>query len=151
LKTRALVVLAIFPSVALGLLNDLYLEPLSRLGAPWFWTADLFQFVVVPATVVLLLIKAGPITPSQYGLRPFAPTRSTAEIVGLCLFMCVVFWIAYEPVKQIAYRFLWRYAGTFGYGSMLPKAFWPRLPVVLYLSLTAAFVEEAVFRGLPWL
>jgi membrane protease YdiL (CAAX protease family) len=148
---RSLVALAIFPSLALGLLDDLYLGPLYQRGDMWFWAADFAQFVIVPALVVFLLIKIGSITPRNYGFRPFALDTHTVDIVGLCLFMCVVYWLSYEPVKRIASSFLSPYTGTFDYNSSLPQSPWMRIPLVLYFSLTAAFVEEAVYRGLPWL
>ena len=58
---------------------------------------------------------------------------------------------AYRPVEVIAYGFLWPYAGTFSAAAMLPESGLRRIPGVLYLSITAGLVEEAVFRGLPWL
>lgn len=145
-----IVLLAILPSVALGLLNDLYLEPLSHYGAMWFWAADIGQFVVVPGIVAFLLLRHG-LTPSDFGLRTLGPSTGTVEAVGLCIFVCAVYWIAYEPIRQISYRFIWPYDGTFGYGRMLPQPPLARSGVVLYLSATAAIVEEVAFRGLPWL
>jgi membrane protease YdiL (CAAX protease family) len=151
LNRRSVIALAVLPSVALGLLNDLYLEPLSRYGAACFWAADFGQYVVVPTAVAFVLAGAGGIKPRDYGFRSVRSGTSIAEAIGLCLFMCAMYWLAYEPVKQISYRFLWRYAGTFGYASMQPEAPFLRHGVTWYLSVTAAFVEEAVFRGLPWL
>ena len=148
---RSLVALAIFPSLALGLLNDLYLEPLYQRGAIWFWAADFTQFVVVPALMAFLLLKAGSIAPRDYGFRPFPRGTHTADKVGSCLIMSAIFWVSYEPVERIMQWLLSSHPVTFGYGSVLPQLSLLRIPIVLYFSLTAAFVEEAVFRGLPWL
>jgi membrane protease YdiL (CAAX protease family) len=49
-----------------------------------------------------------------------------------------------------SFHFFWPYAGGFGYSLLVPESFLPKIGVVLYLSATAALVEEAVFRGLPW-
>jgi len=150
-EKRIVIALAIFPPLALGLLNDIYLEPLYRRYPLWFWVVDITQFVVVPALVLVFLVRAGSITPRDYGFGPFAKGPRTAEDVGLCVFMCAVFWLAYEPIKLLGYRFLWPHVGTFGYGSVLPESFFPRLGIVFYFSATAALVEESLFRGLPWL
>lgn len=112
---------------------------------------SVINFVVIPALLVVFLARAASTTPLDYGFRPFAKGRSTAEDVGLCVFIIAIYWLAYEPIKQLAYQFLWIHAGTFGYGSVLPERLLPKFAVVVYLSTTAALVEEAVFRGLPWL
>jgi len=148
---RSLVALAILPSLALGLLNDLYLESLYQHNVAWFWAADFTQFVIVPALMAFFLLKAGSITPRDYGFRPFAPGMRIVDVAGLCLLTCAVFWLSYEPVKHIAYSLFRSHPETFGYDSVIPQPLLLKIPVVLYFSLTAAFVEEAVFRGLPWL
>ena len=150
-ETRRLILLCTFPFAILALLNALYLEPLAKRGVIWFWIADVTHFVFIPVVMMLALLKIGAIQPSQYGFRPLSSGASNTDAVGLYVFVCVVLYIAYRPVEAIAYRFLWPYAGTFGAWTMLPESGLQRIAGVLYLSITAGLVEEAVFRGLPWL
>jgi hypothetical protein len=150
LEKRNIIALASFPFVAMALLNAIYLEDLCRSSVVWFWIVDGIQFLLVPGAAVFFLVKAGSIFPRDYGFKPFGPDMSVFKIIGLCLLMCVVFWLAYFPVINTAYYYFWLFANHFGYSLLVPEPFLPKIGVVLYLSGTAALVEEAVFRGLPW-
>ncbi|RPI75440.1 MAG: CPBP family intramembrane metalloprotease [Desulfobacteraceae bacterium] len=147
---RSMVVLAVFPIIAMALLNAIYVEDLYRSSVVWFWIVDGIQFLLVPGAAVFFLVKAGSIFPRDYGFKPFGPDLSVFQIIGLCLLMCVVFWLAYFTVINTAYHYFWPFANHFGYSLLVPEPFLPKIGVVLYLSGTAALVEEAVFRGLPW-
>jgi hypothetical protein len=151
LDKRSIIALAGFPFVAMALLNGIYLESLYRSSIVCFWIVDGIQFLVVPGLAVFFLVKAASIFPRDYGFKSFGPSVSAVKILGLYLFMCVVFWLAYFPIVKAAYHFFWPYAGGFGYSLLVPESFLFKIGVVFYLSGTAALVEEAVFRGLPWL
>jgi len=151
LDRRSTVLLAIFPPVALGLLNDLYLLPLYECAPALYWAADAFQYLVVPVIVYIFLVRIARISPAEFGFRKFSRDTRLIDSVGEVVFVTVMFWVSYTPVSRIAYRFLWKYAPAFSVGGLIPHGGTGRLLAVTYLSLTAAFVEETVFRGLPWL
>ena len=150
LDGRSILLLAILPPFALGMLNQFYLESAYRHSKALFYVADSFQFVVVPMLVWFLVLRPAKIQLKDVGLRLPIFGAKPFETGGLFLFVAIVLWIAYEPVNAIAYRYLWREAGIFGYGTVIPKSFPSNAVVVVYFSLTAAFVEEIVFRGLTW-
>lgn len=150
LDRRSILLLAILPSFALGMLNQFYLESAYRHSQALFYLADSVQFVAVPLLTWFLVLRPAKIWPKDFGLRlPIFGARPL-ESVFLFLFVALLLWIAYEPINAIAYRYLWREAGIFGYGTAIPKSFPLNAVAVLYFSLTAALVEEVVFRGLAW-
>ncbi|MGH8857930.1 MAG: CPBP family intramembrane glutamic endopeptidase [Polaromonas sp.] len=115
-----------------------------------YWAADLVQFALVPL-LLFLFLRSVSIRPSAYGFRSLTSSLSGVEAIAVVLFVAFVYWVAYEPVRNIAYRFLWQYAGTFNHKDALPETPVLRLIVVIYLATSAALIEEAVFRGLSWL
>jgi len=48
-----ILLLAMLPSVSIGLVNGFYKESIYHLDPIWFWLADLTQFVFVPVVVPL--------------------------------------------------------------------------------------------------
>ncbi len=91
-----LLILALLPSVMLGLLNGWYGPLLTRIGPLWFWLADLCQFVLVPLAIgLLLLIRAG-VRPSDYGFRGPNERAGAWRLVKLSCLVTVYYWLAYE-------------------------------------------------------
>lgn len=150
LDRRSILLLAVFPSLAIELLNQFYLEAVYKQGQLWFYVADACQWIVVPLLVWRFILRPAHIKPKDYGLRWPVFDARPIEAIGLFLFVTVILWLVESPVRHIAYRFLWKYAGTFGYETAIPKSFPWNVLVIFYYSITAAFVEEVVFRGLPW-
>jgi Type II CAAX prenyl endopeptidase Rce1-like len=150
LDKRTLFLLASFPSFALEMLNQFWLEPAYELGVGWFYLVDLLQWVATPLLVWFLLLRPSGVMLKDFGLD-FSPYRGKLlESSGRFAFVTFLLWIADFPVRHIAYRYLWQYAGTFGYGNAIPASLpWHGL-VVVYFAITAGFIEEIVFRGLPW-
>jgi membrane protease YdiL (CAAX protease family) len=150
LDRRSTLLLAIFPSLAIGLLNQFYLELVYRQGHVWYFLADAGQWVVTPILVWLFVLRPAWIKPKDFGLRlPILGDRPFESVV-LFLLVSVLLWFTYGTVRDISYYIFWPYAGTFGYEDAIPKSFPWNILVVTYYALTAAFVEEVVFRGLPW-
>ncbi len=147
LDKPAKILCALFPCVAIGLLNGLYKEKLYTLDPLWFWLFDIFQFVVLPAGVLYALAKYAGVRPSHYGFR----LTTATGLVGLTLLATFLYWMAYEPVRQILWEALDDSPPRFTYLSVLPDAVLPRFALVLYMAASAALVEETRFRGLPWL
>jgi hypothetical protein len=147
---RQLLLATSFPIIAVSLLNGLWLDALYRTSPLAFWAADVSHFVILPLIGVAVLGVFAGIWPRQYGFHSFERDLSPLAIVGLLAFITFLYWLCYSPVRDLAYRSLWQSAG-YSYELMLPK--WPpyRLLTTVYMSVSAGFVEEAVFRSLPWL
>jgi membrane protease YdiL (CAAX protease family) len=148
---RQLVLAVSFPLVAAALLNGFWVEPLYQTN-PWlFWAADTSQFLILPAIGLVSMGVLGSVWPGHYGFRSLDPEYSLLAKIGLFIFIAFLFWLFYYPVRDFSYRLFWQSAGTFGYDKVIPTWGISKGLVVLYLSVTAALVEEAVFRSLPWL
>jgi membrane protease YdiL (CAAX protease family) len=147
-----LLLAAILPSIALGLLNALYLPALARTSPPLYWTADVFQFVVVPAAAFWLLTVRGGLHPREFGFgRMSADGASPARVLAIVLLVTALYWLSYEPAKAIARALFPTPEASVPFVDVLPHSQPWRWLTVLYASATAAVVEEAVFRSVPWL
>lgn len=143
---RTGLLIAIFPTVFLGLMNGFWLESLLKQGAVAFYAVDVLQWIVVPCVVWRYVLRPLGIKPKSYGLSPH-PLKITCQ----ALYAAILLWLSYRPAHLYAYRLLWPYAGNLGYADIIPSlAPWNML-AAFYFSATAAVVEEIVFRGLPWL
>lgn len=147
---HAILLIAFLPSFAAGMLNQLYLEPAFRVSPALFFLVDAVQWIVIPLLVWFLVLRPAQIRLRDVGLR--LPVLGARPFESLVLFLLIAFllWASYAAVEAIAYRFFSREAGLFGYGAAVPKTFPLNVLAVIYLSITAAVVEEAVFRGLTW-
>jgi len=151
LDQRSAILLASAVLIAPGLLNALYMEPLYEASRAGYWLADSLQYAVLPAGVAWLLMTRARVRPVEWGFRPWRARRGPLDYAALFLLICFLYWLAYEPVRKVAYAHLWRGAPAFGSWTAIPKAFWPHLLVVMYYSVSAGLVEEVAYRGLPWL
>jgi hypothetical protein len=150
-KRPEAILLAAFPIIALGLVNGLYMHDLARADVAWYWSADLFQFVVLPTIGVFVLHLFGGYRPHDYGFRRFLSSKGAPSIAGLVVLVTFVFWLAYDPVKDIAWRYFGATALDSAFAAALPDHGPLRVVTVFYICLSAALVEETVFRSLPWL
>jgi len=148
-QRRVILVVTVVIVVVL-LLNALWLERAYRWSPALFWLLDTGQFGVLPLIGFGLLWFYG-VRPRDYGFRSLAGELSPVAQFGLLGFITFLYWLSYSVVSDIAQRYLGQFTGSFGYQDALPAWAPFRLIVVIYLSATAAFVEEAVFRSLPWL
>lgn len=154
LDKQSAVLLATLPSVALGLLNALWSEPLYKISPLLFWLADTTQWLLVPVLVWLLVLSPHKISFADIGFRPLTDNRNPLQSFGLGEFAFNLFILgfAYFLADHAAHVLLWGYAGSsFGYGIAVAGLAGFKFVAVIYLAATAAAVEEVVFRGLPWL
>jgi uncharacterized protein len=150
LQQQDVILLALFPFIALGLANGLYFTTLAVSNPLLYWIADGFQFVAVPALSFWFLIKHG-VLPVDYGFHGPIPGSSLAENFGLVLFITFLYWLSFDPINSILYRVFWDSASAIPFSPALPEAKAWRILLIVYASLTAALIEESVFRALPWL
>ena len=135
------------PSLAIGLLNGFYLESLHALNPLWFWMADIAQYVLVPGVVFYALLRYGGIRPNQYGYKAI----TASDLIGLTALITFIFWLSYKPLGILFSILLGTTDPEFGYASTIPQPTVLHAITVLYFAVTAALVEETVFRALPWL
>jgi len=154
LNKQSAILLAVFPSVVLGLLNTFWSAPLYKISPPLFWLADTTQWLLVPFLVWLLVLRPHKISFLDIGFRPLTNKNKPLESFGLGEFALTLFVLAfsYFLVDRIAHTLLARHDGSsFGYGIAVASLVNLKYIAVIYLAVTAAVVEEVVFRGLPWL
>ena len=144
-----LVVIA--PIFILGLTNGWYAPALTRVGTHWFWLSDVVQFVVLPAAAVIYLFKQLKTPPSKFGFRGPTTYETYWELAGLSCLAIFLYWVCFDVLRHIVARFITTPASSVLFAPALPTTQPLRFLLVLYASLTAAFVEESVYRSIPWL
>src|SRR5688500_4342333 len=147
---ESVILLALFPLIAVAILNGLYFPALIKLNPGWYWLADVFQFVMLPALCCWFLSRHG-VRPKDYGFRSLTTGSTWGESCGLILFITFVFWLSFDPVSNILYRIFWESATPIPFSQALPEAELWRWLVIVYASLTAGLIEEPLYRSLPWL
>lgn len=101
--------------------------------------------------MAFVLLKFGKLGPADYGFRPLRSAEARWHLLRLAGFVTAVYWLAYEPVKALADQFFFESAANALFVDALPEAQPLRILLVFYACLTAALVEEPVFRSIPWL
>ena len=149
LTTREVLLAAMFPHLSLALLNHFYKAPLYRAGAAWYWAADVLQFVLVPALAWFFLLRPAGIGPAQWGLALKPDRFAMRHSVGDGIFAALLIMAATWPAFRFTSVYLWQYADNYIAQQAIPPGY--RVLVAIYMSVGAAFVEEVVFRALPWL
>ena len=147
---RTVVIAALFPTVAISLLNGTYKQQLFTYSKSLFWMQDLGHFVVVPALCLWLLARVARVYPRNYGFVKIGRSWRVGELVYLCLLLTAVFWMCYEPVSKAAYQLMTVTLPTFTYVGLVPEHPLGSFLVALYFALTAAVTEEVMFRAFPW-
>jgi len=143
--------IGVLPFFLLGFTNGWYGPELMRLGRGWFWLVDFVQFVVIPGTALLLLWKFWGIGPGKLGFHLDVPTKNPRELVWFAIVATVLFWISYDILGSFFASFASATNGEVLFAPALPKEQPLRFLVVLYATTTAALVEEAIFRAIPWM
>ncbi|MGE0330897.1 MAG: CPBP family intramembrane glutamic endopeptidase [Ramlibacter sp.] len=151
LNQRQAVLVAIFPVVALALLNHFYTAWLFTINANLFWVADGVHFVLVPLLVWCLVLRPAGIGAAQCGLSWSAGARGGGMEVGTTVFLAVALVAWTWPVGRVLGLVFWEQCCTFQYQQAIartPAAAWL---TCVYFAATAALGEELIYRALPWL
>jgi len=145
---RVAMLLAAAPIFAAGLLNGLYLPAIA--GEPvLYWSAELAQWIALPALcLVALRVRAG-VGPARYGLRTGEGRERAGALLALSLPVAVLLWAVYAGSSALAWKLIPVEPPAFGYEHLVPEGMLLKLVVVVYFAVTAGFVEEVTFRGLP--
>lgn len=138
---------AILPFVLISQINGIYLAALARIGPPWYWAADLIQWIVLPLLAVMFLAKRG-VLPKHYGLETSNQNWDWTIIYSFGVFATA------GLMYFMAHRFAWHLfdqpKGYFSLASVFPGGSM-RTVVWIYASVTAGLIESIVYIGLPWL
>jgi membrane protease YdiL (CAAX protease family) len=146
-RRRVAIAAAALPIVAVGLLNALYLPHLA--GTPVaYWSADIAQWLVLSALCLYALARYGAVAPREYGLRAPTPDFPARQMLGASVLASLLLAGAYFGTTALAERWLPATPPAFSYSGLVPSGAM-RVPVVIYFAVTAGFVEEVVYRGLP--
>jgi membrane protease YdiL (CAAX protease family) len=142
---------AIVPTAALLTLNGLYLGAAYRVSPALFWLLDIVQFALVPALSLWLLYRIAGVRPRDYGLGTIvAPKQGAASALALYALVVAVFAGGYGFARVLTLFIPWEWPATaFLYSQAIPQHPGGALAMVAYLALSAAFVEEIFYRGLP--
>lgn len=147
LARREALLLAFLPVAALLQLNGWYMARLHAWHPAYYWLADAVHFVLVPLALAACVLRPAGITPGDVGL-PLPPPRASLPDAWAGTFILATLG---GPVGFMAGHWVYQYGDPSVLRHAMPDAGAARWAVVLYLSLTAAVVEEVVFRALPWL
>lgn len=137
------------PIVALALANALYQDALFAASPAAYWAADALQFLVLPLAAAWALARAG-LPPPAYGFAAPRNRREAFDLASAGVLVLGVFALTYHLGGKLTLQALGAAAQTPDAGPDLPPRGVARAAIVAYLALTAAFVEEAVYRGAWW-
>lgn len=151
LTKREAVLAAAFPFVALSLLNDFYRGWLFSFNPGLYWLVDVVQFIVAPAAGWYFFLRPAGITPRDWGMPGHKRPHERRDGAAVMLFVAFLLVAADWPVILLTQRLYWAYADHFQPVQAMPVGFSAKLALAVYMSASAAMVEEAVWRGLGWL
>lgn len=148
---REALLLAMFPFIAISLLNHFSIRYLLTVHPAWFWALDLIQFVLAPLIAWQFALRPLKLGQQDYGLvmpgNKYLPKESAGEMLFAALLMVAAFW----PIHVILEGMLWRFGSEIAVRRAMPTALPWSLLVPIYMSVSAALVEEMAYRSLPWL
>jgi membrane protease YdiL (CAAX protease family) len=137
-------VLAVFLAVN-AVRRDVY-----ALSPALYWAIDVLKFVVLPAAAAVALAKRYSIFPRHYGLRSEPGRNDWGHFIGLTVFLALTLNLVYHATRYVAWLLLRPEPATSFYFDINASGLL-RIPVTLYMAVTAGVVEEVFFRGLPLL
>jgi len=133
----------------IALINGFYLDDVYQSNIITAWVYDTSQFVILPFTLLFILYKYYGIRPSDYGI--IIPTNNFNR--NTLIQKAILYAALLEILYFVTYKFTDMYIPDkhyMGYLSLIPTGIL-KLPVVFYMSITAAVVEEIVYRGIPFM
>ncbi len=147
---RTAILIGMFPTVGILLLNGFWTGPLFRYSTAAYWIVDVLSHLLIPALMLFLLAKFYRVYPRDYGFGGLTVATRTIDLIGLTLIVGIMFWISYVPVSAMLGSLLGSELSAFTYFNVLPEAGIGHILVVVYFSVSAGIFEEIMYRGLPW-
>jgi len=134
----------------LFLVGTFFRRDLYAHSAALYWAFDIIKFVVLPVAALAILVRVYGIRPRDYGVRGVAKNETWGQFIGLIVFLVLILDLVYYATWYSAWLVLRPELVAPFYKQINPTGLL-RLPTALYLAVTAGFVEEVFFRGLPLL
>jgi len=150
IEQRTAILLGLFPTVGILMLNGFWTAPLFQYSPTLYWTIDILSHFIVPLIVLYGLAKMYRLYPAGYGfIAPGGVTR-WADLIGLTLIVGAMLWISYVPVSAMLGQLFGSELSAFTYFNVLPESGATRVLVGIYFSVSAGLFEEIMYRALPW-
>ncbi len=115
-----------------------------------YWGLDALKHVVLPATALAILARGYDVRARDYGIRGIAEHETWGQFIGLTIFLTLILDLIYYVMFYIAWLALRPDAAGAFYKEINLTGL-AHIPSTFYLAVTAGFVEEVFFRGLPLL
>lgn len=150
LDRRQAVLVAVFPFIALSLLNHFYTARLFSGGAALFWVADGVHFLMVPLLAWRFVLRPAGISAADCGLTRPATARGNGMAMGTTIFLALALVAWTWPVSRVLGLLFRDQCCTFTYQQAIPQAPEAAWLACVYMAATAAVAEELAYRALPW-
>lgn len=131
----------------IAFINGFYIEWIFQTNLLIAWAYDILQFVVIPFSLFFILFKYYDITPDCYGILMPSDQFNRNTLIYNSIVSAIILVVFYKATYALVDRFVGDIPFD-GYFNLIPEGLM-QIPVIIYLSITAAIVEEIVFRGLP--
>lgn len=135
-----------------GFVNGFYKQQLFEISPIVFWLQDIFNFIILPSSVLYFFYAKLNFKPSDYGFIKTSQINPLSEVLGSTIFTAIILGAVYLIVNFVAHHFLNKYGyqyPLFNYSSSAPEGIL-KLAVVLYFAASAAIVEEIIYRAIPY-
>jgi len=146
-KSDKAIAASLIAIMVVWLANGLYLGPLSRYSVAAFWSADLLQWIFLPALLAGYLATKHHILPHHYG---FSASLFSIKTLAWGALTTLTFFPAYFWIEEYTRPLFGWSAKYFALESVYPGGGWGTV-VWIYSAMTAGVVESIFFIGLPWL
>lgn len=134
--------------VVCRIVGGLFLGNFSSQGTTVFWAREAVLFLAIPVSYLIFIARRYSVYPRSYGLQGPGLNYSFIELFGLsvlCVF--VYFFINYLIAIAILKRIFPPIPSIFSFDQVISHGLL-RIPVVVYLAVSAGFIEEIFFRGI---
>ena len=139
----------VFILIFIALINGFYFDLLFQSNIIAAWAHHITQFIILPFTLFFTLYKYCNIHPSSYGIIIPTTKNKKQSLIYISIYCAAILHLLYF----VTYMFVNMYIPDrlyMGYLSLIPTGEL-ELPVIIYMSLSAAITEEITYRGLPLL
>lgn len=147
---RTAVLACLFPTVGVLMLNGFWTEAIFRYSTSAYWAVDILSHLAIPLSMLYLLAKYYRVYPSDYGFSGPDRAMRLVDMMGLTVFVGIMFWISYIPVSATLGQILGSEISPFTYFNVLPETGPVRVFIAIYFSVSAGVFEEIMYRALPW-
>jgi len=139
----------IFLIFTVHLSNGFFVKELLNYNISLFWAFDVFQFIILPLTLFYILNRLYKVHPRNYGIvlpKTSKEIKTFFQASIYCITLLLLFSLSsYQLINIYSYN-----SGQSSYATFIPAGAM-KYPVIFYMSLSAAIVEEITYRGLPYL